>query len=253
VSPETPSRSGGAPAEPGGSIHERRRGEIVATVPAWYSPLWHLAAPTAVSLGLMIGALCRLHAPRAVDLLTVPVTLLGAFGFEWRVHQLVLHHRAPGLGLLYERHELMHHVIYTHEDMTMRSRREWWLVLMPAYAVVLVALVNAPITALVAALAGGDAACLYLATSMAFFLSYEWLHLAYHLPRESFVGRNRVVARLREHHRRHHDPRLMKRWNFNVTIPVFDWLHRTVWSPDREAAADARRARRARRGATAAG
>ncbi|MBK7399278.1 MAG: hypothetical protein IPJ34_24170 [Myxococcales bacterium] len=35
---------------------------------------------------------------------------------------------------------------------------------------------------------------------------------------------------LREHHRRHHHPRLMQRWNFNVTIPLFDWLHRSVVS-----------------------
>ncbi len=227
-----------------GSIHERRRSEIVATIPPWYSPALHLAAPTVVSVGLMVGALSHLHAPRLVDLLTVPLTLLGAFAFEWRVHQIILHRRAPGLGLLYERHELAHHVIYTYDDLTMRSPREWWLVLMPAYAVVLVALINAPITWGVAALFGADAACLYLATSMLFFLSYEWLHLAYHLPRESVVGRIALVARLREHHRRHHDPRLMKRWNFNVTVPVFDWFHRTVWSPEREAADDARRAER---------
>lgn len=127
-------------------MHERRRGEIVATIPRWYSPVLHLAAPTSVGLGLMIGALSRLQAPRLLNLLVVPLTLLGAFGFEWRVHQLVLHRRTAGLGLLYERHELAHHVIYTYDDLTMRSRREWWLVLMPAYAVVLVALVNAPIT-----------------------------------------------------------------------------------------------------------
>jgi sterol desaturase/sphingolipid hydroxylase (fatty acid hydroxylase superfamily) len=79
---------------------------------------------------------------------------------------------------------------------------------------------------------------------MFFFLSYEWLHLSYHLPKESFIGRLGIVALLREHHRRHHDPRLMKRWNFNVTVPVFDWIRGTVWSPEREAARDARRKER---------
>ena len=74
-----------------------------------------------------------------------------------------------------------------------------------------------------------DAALLGLATAMAYFVSYEWLHLAYHLPSSSRVFRLPWLARLREHHRRHHDPRLMKRWNFNVTVPVFDLLHRTRW------------------------
>jgi hypothetical protein len=235
-----------------GPIQERRRSEIVATIPRWYSPVLHLAVPTVVCLGLMIGALSRLQAPSLLDWLAVPLTLFFAFGFEWRVHKAVLHRRTWGLALLYERHELAHHVIYTHDDMTMRSRREWWLVLMPAYAVLLVALINAPLTLILGLLVGHDPACLYLAASMLFFLTYEWLHLAYHLPRESFVGRLSLVARLRELHRRHHDPRLMKRWNFNVTVPVFDWLHGTIWSPEREAEADARRAERRRRREAAA-
>jgi hypothetical protein len=235
-----------------GPIRERRRSEIVGTIPRWYSPVLHLAVPTVVCLGLIVGCFSRLEASSLLDWLAVPVTLFFAFGFEWRVHKAVLHGRRPGLALLYDRHELAHHVIYTYDDMTMRSRREWWLVLMPAYAVVLVGLINAPLTLGIRLLFGPNPACLYLATSMFFFLTYEWLHLAYHLPRESFVGRLSLVARLRELHRRHHDPRLMKRWNFNVTVPVFDWLYGTVWSPEREARADARRAERRRRREAAA-
>jgi hypothetical protein len=225
-------------------VHERRRVAILGNIPRWYSPTLHLAVPTAVGLAVMAGAVSRMHGLHPVELLTVPLTLLAAFGFEWRVHQLVLHRRTKGLGLLYDRHELQHHVVFTFDDMAMRERREWWLVLMPAYAVVLVALLSAPIAAGAGALFGANTGCLYLVASMFFFLSYEWLHLAYHLPRESLIGRNALIARLREHHRRHHDPRLMKRWNFNVTVPVFDWIHGRVWSPEREAADEGRRAQR---------
>jgi hypothetical protein len=246
VSKDTPA---GAEA---GSVHERRRGDILGNIPAWYSPVLHLAIPSVVGLGVMLGAVSRLHAPAPLDWITVPVTLLGALAFEWRVHQSVLHRRVPGLGLLYDRHEILHHVIFTYDDMAMRSRREWWLVLMPAYAVVLVAALNAPLTLGISAVFGPNAGCLYLTTAMSFFLSYEWLHLAYHLPADSPIGRLGFIARLREHHRRHHDPRLMKRWNFNVTVPVFDWIRGTIWSPEREAAAEARRAER-RRAAAAHG
>jgi hypothetical protein len=38
----------------------------------------------------------------------------------------------------------------------------------------------------------------------------------------------------------------MKRWSFNLTVPIFDWLYGTVWSPGREAPGDARRATRCR-------
>jgi hypothetical protein len=115
---------------------------------------------------------------------------------------------------------------------------------MPAYAIVLVFLLDTPFALAAGKLFSPNVGYLFLATSMFFFLSYEWLHLAYHLPKESAIGRAWLVSVLREHHRRHHDPRLMKRWNFNVTLPLFDWLHRTVWSPERERERDARRALR---------
>jgi sterol desaturase/sphingolipid hydroxylase (fatty acid hydroxylase superfamily) len=63
---------------------------------------------------------------------------------------------------------------------------------------------------------------------MGYSVSYEWLHLSYHLPRESGIGRRGVIQRLRRHHAIHHDPRLMQRWNFNVTIPFWDWVRGTI-------------------------
>ncbi|MFT3766885.1 MAG: sterol desaturase family protein [Minicystis sp.] len=227
-----------------GSIHERQRAAIVATIPGWYRPFFHFAIPALIGLGAMLGSLFAIRDLRAIELLVVPATMVLAFGFEWRVHQLVLHRRMPLLGTLYERHELTHHVIYTYDDMAMRSGRELRLILMPAYAIVLVFFIDTPFALATARLLSRNAGCLFMATSMIFFLAYEWLHAAYHLPSDSVIGRLGVIAKLREHHRRHHDPRLMKHWNFNVTVPLFDWIHRTVWTPEREAARASRRAAR---------
>jgi len=233
------------------AIHERRRSEFIAKIPRWYSPALHLAIPTVLGLFTMGASLARIAARgqlRAIDLLAVPASLLFAFGFEWRVHKDVLHRRVPLLGTLYVRHELIHHVIYTSDDMAMRSPRELRLILMPAYAVILVFLIDLPFALAAGALFGPNAGCLVLATSM-FFVTYEWLHCAYHLPRDSRLGRSPILMRLRRLHQRHHDPRLMKRWNFNVTFPVFDWIHGTNWSPARAAIADTERAERRRRAA----
>jgi Fatty acid hydroxylase len=125
------------------------------------------------------------------------------------------------------------------------------LILMPPYAIVLLFLMVVPFAWVLATYASANSARLMVATSMFFFLTYEWLHMSYHLPKESFLGRNRVIRSLRELHRRHHDPRLMKRWNFNVTIPVFDWIHGTMWSEERERSREARRAARASRSSPA--
>src|SRR5262245_15621968 len=107
--PETP--------ENAGPIHERRRADIVARVPSWYRPGPHLAFPSAIGLGVMVVALSGIRDLRWYDLLAVPITLFAAFALEWRAHRYVLHKEQPLLGVLYRRHELMHHVIYTYEDM----------------------------------------------------------------------------------------------------------------------------------------
>jgi hypothetical protein len=218
-------------------VRPERRAQIVTRIPTRYSPTMHLAIPAAIGLSVLIAAFVRLqtNAFRPVELLTIPITLLAAFGFEWRAHKSILHRRLPLLGVLYDRHELHHHVIFTDRNMAMRSRREWWFVLMPPYAIALVFLTLVlPIAIVIERYVTTNVAMLVTATSMVFFLSYEWLHLAYHLPEEHPIARLGFIAKLREHHRRHHEPRLMKRWNFNVTVPLFDWLYGTTWSPARE-------------------
>ena len=228
-------------------VGAERRVQIVAQMPARYSPTLHLAIPALIGFAVLATAIVRLRTNvlRPEELLTIPITLLAGFGFEWRAHKDILHRRLPLLGVLYERHELNHHVIFTDRDMAMRSKREWWFVLMPPYAVVLVFLTLVlPMAILIEKYVSTNVAMLVTATSMVFFLSYEWLHLAYHLPSEHPIARLGIIAKLREHHRRHHEPRLMKRWNFNVTVPLFDWLHGTTWSPAREEKSRATRALR---------
>jgi hypothetical protein len=226
------------------SVHEKHRQAIVARVPSWYRPLPHLALPSLFGLTVLVFAVTQIHALRAVELVTIPVTVLVGFAFEWRVHKSVLHRRVPGLAVIYERHELEHHVVFTDEDMAMRGPREFQLILMPAYAVLLIALFNAPIAYLAARLVTLNVGYIYLVTAMGFFLSYEWLHLAYHLPASHPIGRLGVIAALREHHRRHHEPRLMRSWNFNVTVPMFDRIHSTTWTREREAERAAQRSAR---------
>src|SRR5436189_119387 len=71
---------------------------------------------------------------------------------------------------------------------------------------------------------------LFLVTAAIYVVGYEVSHMSYHLPPDSFIGRLWLVQWLREHHRQHHHARLMQKWNFNVTIPLFDWIHRTTAS-----------------------
>ncbi len=231
---------------PGNAAREQLRAQLAsAYIEPTYSPRSHLLIPSAIGLGGMVAMVALLRDLRAIELLTVPLTLIGGFGLEWRVHKDILHKRVWPLQILYDRHERLHHVVFTDEDMGLRSRQEMKLVLLPGFVIVIILGLLLPLGLLLAQLVPRNCALLFIATSLMFFLMYEWLHLAYHIPEGTRLGRNPLIAKLRSLHQRHHDPRLMKRWNFNVTVPLFDWLHGTLWSPARAAARDAAAARRA--------
>jgi hypothetical protein len=213
---------------------ERVRQAATAEIPAWYSAWGHLAATTGIGLVVLavsVLQLARLGGMRWTDALVVPLVFVAANAFEWRVHKHVLHRRRWPLELIYDKHTPMHHVIYVEEDMALRSTREFRLVLMPALGVLGIVLATAPVALLVGSLWSAPAGWLFLVAASLYMVSYEVLHLCYHAPEDSFIGRRRVLQRLRAHHARHHDPRLMQRWNFNVTLPLFDWILGTI-APD---------------------
>ena len=213
-------------------LSERVLVRELAAIPRWYRPYIHLAATTGVGLLTLAGSLAMVHRVRALELLIVPAIFVLSNAVEWVAHRDVLHRRVWPVGELYERHTPIHHMVYQYDSMAMRSTREYRLVLIPAAGVVSVIAISAPIAYAIARLVTPNCGFLGLATAGVYVVAYELTHLAYHLPEDSFVGRLRVVQVLREHHRRHHHPALMQKWNFNVTVPLSDWVAGTLAGVD---------------------
>ena len=209
---------------------ERVRAASLAEIPWWYSPYAHLASTTGIGAAVLALSLYEVGQAsfRWTDFLVIPVVV--AFGnfFEWFVHKDVLHKRRWPVEVIYDRHTPMHHMVYVEEDMALRSVKEFRLILIPAAGVLGIVMAAAPAAFVVAHFWSAAAGWLFLLSASLFMVSYEVLHLCYHAPKDSFIGRLRVIARLRAHHARHHDPRLMQRYNFNVTAPIFDFLLGTM-------------------------
>ena len=210
---------------------ERRaalRDKLIAETPSWYVPWVHMLVPSTVGLAMIGVALSLIEHLTAWQLLTVPFVYVLANANEWTIHRWALHRRHPLAPVLYEQHTPKHHMLYLTDDMAIRDPREYRLVLIPAYGLFLIFATSLPITALIWWLVSRNVACLYAATAIAYTVSYEWLHLSYHLPHDHPVARSRLIRALRRHHAIHHDPRLMQRWNLNVTVPLWDVVMRTV-------------------------
>jgi hypothetical protein len=140
-----------------------------------------------------------------------------------------MHRRARGLGRVYERHTLQHHRFFTHEAIGFESSRDFKMVLFPPVLLVFfLGGIATPLGALCFLLLSPNAGWLFVATAVGYFLAYEVLHFCHHLPEGHPVTRWPLLGALRRHHQRHHGP---GHTNFNLTLPLCDWLFGTMWRP----------------------
>ena len=182
-----------------------------------------------VSLTIVAWCAATVRAPRWWELLTVPAAFLFANFVEYRAHRGVMHHRTPPFQLVFERHTPSHHGFYTHDAMAADSPRDYYMVLFPPVLILFFfGLFALPVGLVLAWLTTANVARLFVATAVGYFLTYEWLHFAYHQPADGFVGRRWLVRRLRAHHTLHHDVSRMQKWNFNITFPICDPLFGTT-------------------------
>lgn len=218
-------RPGGIPA----AVATFRAAYRDAHVGSRYRGWLHLATTTVGALTAIVVAAVMVDAPTWRELLTIPAAFLVANLGEYGGHRGPMHHRRKGLGVLHERHTRQHHRFYTDQAMAAESHRDLHMVLFPpAMLIFFLGALATPIGLALGALIAPNVGWLFAATAMAYFLTYEWLHCAYHLPADGWVGRRALVRALRRHHTIHHAPRRMQRANFNITFPIADWLFGTL-------------------------
>jgi hypothetical protein len=148
------------------------RERLVASIPWWYVPWVHLAAPSLFGIALMVAAALTLRDVHPLELLAVPLTFLVSNMTEWRAHKYLLHRRTRFFEVLFDRHTPEHHVVYVEDDMAMRSKQEYRLVLIPAFGIVAISIGTSPITAALWLAGQTNLAALFVVTTMFYVLSY---------------------------------------------------------------------------------
>ena len=197
-------------------------------VPRFYSGWLHFAVTTTASLSIIAFAISRVVDPSWLELCAVPISFLVANLGEYSGHRGPMHRLRPPFGALYERHTRRHHRFYTHQAMAADSAKDFHMVLFPPVMLLFfMGLLAAPIGAVLFFVASPNVGWLFVATAVSYFLTYEWLHFAYHLPASSLIARLPGMRTLRRLHTTHHDPRYMQRHNFNITFPICDAIFGT--------------------------
>lgn len=164
--------------------------------------------------------------------LLVPAALLFTNVGEYVAHRELGHKKRSWAKLFYSRHTGDHHTFFTHEDYLIDNSRDLRVVLFPALLLVAVsALVAAPLGLFLGWLLSPAAGWLFAGSLLLGYLFYEFVHLCDHLPASNPLTRLPVIRQLREHHRLHHDPAIATTKNFNVTLPITDYLLGTRFKP----------------------
>jgi hypothetical protein len=190
----------------------------------------HFAFTTLSALSIIVFAAAHVHAVRPAEWMVLPLAFLFANAGEYFGHKGPMHRPARGLTLLFQRHTREHHHFFTSEAMDYESSRDFKMVLFPPSMILFfLGLLAAPVAALLFAVVSANTGWLFVTVAMGYFLTYEWLHFAYHLHPLSWVGRLPLMGALRSHHTRHHDLSLMGKYNFNITFPICDWIFGTAW------------------------
>ena len=198
-------------------------------IPRGYDGRGHMAFTFGGGTLALIGCLLMLDHVKPLEWLAVPLAIVYANLAEYIGHRFPMHRPWRGLGLVYKRHAGQHHRFFNHDSMPLGERRDLRAVLFPPHLVVFFfGGFGIPAWFALQWLVSANVAWLFLASGVFYYVHYEVLHLAYHLPDAHWLARRSLVKRLAWLHRHHHDPSLMTTRNFNITWPLCDWVFGTL-------------------------
>ena len=211
------------------NCHAFRDSYRTSAIAAGYSGWRHFAITNAFVI--VSAAICgwQLESVRLWEWMLVPLVAMYANLAEYFGHRFVMHRPRRGFGLIYKRHVKQHHRFFTDTAMPVDSSRDFKAVLFPPILLMLfLGAFGTPVALAVGCFASANAGWLFAITGLLYFLNYEYLHLAYHLPEAHWVSRLPFMARLKRLHTLHHDQAQMAHSNFNITYPIGDWLFGTL-------------------------
>ncbi len=191
--------------------------------PKNYSGVLHFGLTNFICMVLVGMAVFMMKQPLFVEWIVVPLTFLLANFLEYWAHRFLMHRRNNLFVAAFDRH-MNHHRFYSHEAMYGEFTQDFRITLFPISLILgITCLFIIPLTGLLALIVSQNVAALFLLTATLYLLNYEWLHLFYHLPENKWTAWW-LLRKLRQHHLKHHDPKLMQKYHFNISYPLIDFI-----------------------------
>lgn len=175
---------------------------------------------------LLLGR--TLYEVQAWEWLTIPLAFVFFNWGEYTIHKNFGHHKShnPVGALFYKRHTGDHHSFFVEDRMAYETARDWRVIFFPAWLIVIYS-VGLAAAWWVLEKVNGNVAALFAMTLLAGYLGYEIFHACEHLPASHPLARLPWIRQMRRHHALHHRRELMQTHNFNLVLPLMDWLRGT--------------------------
>lgn len=203
--------------------------ELRSIIPSYYSSKAHYIATTCVSLPIAIYAFIKISTPTWLELLVIPTAFIFASLVEYIAHKFPLHRPIFPLKKAYFEHTVRHHYFYTHNAIEYEETRDFYQVFFPVWGVALIQYgVGLPASLLVGRLVSPNSGFLFMIVGSMFFFIYETIHMICHLKDSHWIFKIPGMRFIKNHHRIHHAKSKMGKYNFNIVIPIWDFLLGTM-------------------------
>ncbi len=213
---------------------EKFRAKYRAGISKNYSGILHLLTVLVGSGALLWWGVSNIVDFKLVQLWYVVFVYI-AYNFgEWASHRWWGHEKTKLFKFFYQRHTGDHHTFFVDRAMEYEMVLDWRVVIFPiALLVATTVLISVPGGLVSWYVLGGNYGYLFFITMTSCYLFYEVMHFSYHLQRGSITERIfRLIpgwTYLRLFHTVHHNRELMTEGNFNITLPLSDWLFGTLY------------------------
>lgn len=212
--------------ETNNSVRDRfRKNEL----PKYYHPLVHIV----INFGILIALTC-FFILKLEDVIwyqwlwLVALFLVGNFAVFF-IHKFPLHKKGFFLGAYsFKKHAVQHHSFFLKEKPEFDSWYDLYIVFFPPEVVIGFALIYLPALYFILSMfLSLNSVFMILLGNSGYFLLYEIVHFSSHLPENHWALKIPHLKSMWNHHRIHHDPKLMGEYNFNIVYKMSDKLFGT--------------------------
>jgi sterol desaturase/sphingolipid hydroxylase (fatty acid hydroxylase superfamily) len=194
---------------------------------AGYNGVRNVASNVAVCALLMLASATAMGRPTWTDGALLVLTTLLFNAVEYMFHRWLSHNKAR--RKTYRRHVTEHHGFFDHETMTSEHLADLHVTILPTrsiveYYMLFLAFYLVPCAWLLGLKSAAAASLGVAANILLLDVLHYYYHMDEHLLLARILGRFGYFRALKEHHRIHHDRKIMTKCNFNITHPWCDIL-----------------------------